>query len=110
MSTPERATEAACNLAWGEIAYESYREAAGGKSLATGHPIPPWDKLPVEIQVAWEVSAAAVRQTCANVLTQSFVEPVNEERGAISSADLIARTTRPEVQGAVNERGSGRHA
>jgi hypothetical protein len=44
----------------GQIAYEAYRADAGGKSLATGAPIPEWDGLKSEIQHAWEAAAKAV--------------------------------------------------
>jgi hypothetical protein len=44
----------------GQIAYEAYRSDAGGKSLATGQPIPEWDGLKSEIQHAWEAAAKAV--------------------------------------------------
>jgi hypothetical protein len=43
-----------------QIAYEAYFEKAGGKSLATGQPLPAWHVLPVEIQEAWEAAATAV--------------------------------------------------
>lgn len=43
-----------------QIAYEAYSENAGGKSLATGQPLPPWEKLSPEIQAAWEAAATAV--------------------------------------------------
>ena len=65
-------------IAWGEIAYEGYREHSHGKSLVSGSPIPPWDELPVNIQEAWEESARCVRQTCVNLIDQTYDEPINE--------------------------------
>ena len=41
------------------VAYETYLEAAGGKSLATGSPLPPWEDLPLRIREAWAMAAAA---------------------------------------------------
>jgi hypothetical protein len=43
-----------------QVAYEAYFENAGGKSLATGQPLPPWEKLSPEIRAAWEAAATAV--------------------------------------------------
>lgn len=41
-------------------AYEAYRRHTGGKSLATGQPIPAFEQLPDGIIKAWEVSTAWV--------------------------------------------------
>jgi hypothetical protein len=41
-------------------AYEAYKGAAGGRSLATGAPLPGWADLPEPIRQAWRVSAAWV--------------------------------------------------
>lgn len=49
-------------MTYGQIAYEAYRRCSGGKSLATGSPIPDWQELREEIQAAWEIAAYAVRQ------------------------------------------------
>ncbi len=46
-----------------QIAYEAYFEAAGGKSLATGQPLPQWDALSPEIRAAWEAAAVAVMKS-----------------------------------------------
>lgn len=46
------------NLA--QEAYEAYANHTGWKSLATGQPLPQWDKLSEAIQQAWQVSAAWV--------------------------------------------------
>lgn len=45
----------------GAAAYEAYRAQSGGKSLATGAPIPAWSALPPPIQAAWETAAAAAK-------------------------------------------------
>ena len=45
-----------------QIAYEAYYDCAGGKSLATGQQLPPWDRLGPGIQAAWFAAAAAVVQ------------------------------------------------
>lgn len=52
-------TKAAASAA--EAAYEAYRAQAGGRSLATGAPIPGWEKLPETIQGAWTAAAGAAR-------------------------------------------------
>lgn len=44
---------------FGQVAYEEYRAAAGGVSLATGAPLPEWAALRLEIQSGWERAAAA---------------------------------------------------
>ena len=44
----------------GRVAYEAYRDAAGGVSLATGDPLPDFEDLSAPIRAAWEVSAQAV--------------------------------------------------
>lgn len=41
-------------------AYEAYANHTGWKSLATGQPLPQWDKLSEAIQQAWQVSTAWV--------------------------------------------------
>lgn len=48
-------------LSAAEAAYESYRAAAGGKSLATGAQLPAWPALMPAIQDAWRAAAAAAR-------------------------------------------------
>ncbi len=44
----------------GEVAYNAYREAAGGRSLATGDPLPDFEDLPATIRRAWQAAADAV--------------------------------------------------
>lgn len=46
--------------------YEAYCTRAGGKSLATGAPLPGWHQLPWQIQDAWEAVAAKARQELEN--------------------------------------------
>ena len=45
----------------GRVAYDAYRDAAGGRSLVTGDPLPSFDELPAQIRAAWEVAAQAVK-------------------------------------------------
>lgn len=47
-------------ITMGEIAYNAYRKASDGKSLATGTPIPPWRYLPDKYREAWNVAGEAV--------------------------------------------------
>lgn len=44
----------------GKVAYDGYRDFSDGKSLISGQPIPEWEKLPENIQQAWEAAARAV--------------------------------------------------
>ena len=41
-------------------AYEAYRRQSGGKSLATGTPLPPWARVGAEIAAAWRAATAEV--------------------------------------------------
>lgn len=45
----------------GRLAYEAYRETAGGVSLASGDKLPLWIDLTVGMQEAWRAAADAVR-------------------------------------------------
>lgn len=45
----------------GQVAYEAYRDEAGGVSLATGDPLPEFAELSYAIRAAWEAAADAVR-------------------------------------------------
>lgn len=42
---------------YGQVAYNGYRKASGGKSLVSCAPIPPWGEMPEEIREAWEAAA-----------------------------------------------------
>lgn len=48
-------------LSAAEAAYEGYRAAAGGRSLATGATIPAWPALMPAIQEAWKAAAGAAQ-------------------------------------------------
>ena len=43
-----------------QVAYEGYRNHTGGKSLATGQPIPEWHELREDIKEAWRASVRAI--------------------------------------------------
>ena len=47
-------------ITYGEIAYNAYRKASGGKSLVSGAPIPLWRYLPDDIRAAWNAAGEAV--------------------------------------------------
>lgn len=51
----------------GRKAYEAYRNHTGGKSLATGQPIPDWCELPSTIQEAWDAAVAAIADVPARI-------------------------------------------
>ena len=44
----------------GQIAYEGYCGETGGKSLISGSPLPPFERLAEPIQDAWEAAARAL--------------------------------------------------
>jgi hypothetical protein len=43
----------------GQIAFEAYNKAKGGKTF-DGRPIPPWGEVGAEVQAGWEAAADAV--------------------------------------------------
>lgn len=45
----------------GQVAYESYCDTTGWKSLVSGAQLPAWSELKSEIRSAWEQSAASVQ-------------------------------------------------
>ena len=45
---------------YGREGFEAYSRHAGGKSLATGEPLPGWDDLPESIREAWRVAGEAI--------------------------------------------------
>ena len=49
-----------------KIAYDAYVKAAGGKSLATGDPLPAFENLPQEIRWAWDAASQAVARELAD--------------------------------------------
>ena len=63
---------------YGKTAYEAYRQWAGGKSLVSRQPIPPWEGLSADIRDAWEMSAKAVVDEVRgeNPPTSKFVQNV----------------------------------
>ena len=93
-------------LAWGEIAFEAYRDESHGVCLVTGEDIPEWDKLPRDIKRAWEASARAVRQSAANLITTEG-HGGDFEGAAVSSATLLRNTA--DAAGAISD-SSGRNA
>lgn len=53
---------------FGEIAYETYRDAVGGRSAITGEPLPTWQQQLVQrpgVAEAWVAVAQAVRSAVA---------------------------------------------
>lgn len=44
------------------VAYESYCNATGYKSLITGDDLPQWNCLPTAVKLAWIEVVAAVRE------------------------------------------------
>lgn len=54
----------------GRVAYEAYREQAGGRSLASGEQLPSWTGQRTEVQRAWEVAARAVAEIYRDDVTE----------------------------------------
>jgi hypothetical protein len=46
----------------GQVAYEAYCAATGGRSAVTGEPLPTWEDQAPTICAAWERAAEAVRR------------------------------------------------
>lgn len=46
----------------GKIAYDRYREKAGGRSLVTDDPLPFWDDLTQPVRDAWDAAGMAVAE------------------------------------------------
>lgn len=71
----------------GQIAFEVYNEAKGGKTY-DGKPIPPWDTLTDEtgraVQAAWEKAAVAVAQSLLQHLDNNPVESIARTRRAVA--------------------------
>lgn len=81
----------------GKANYEGYRAASGGKSLVSGGPIPGWDRLPPEIQHAWDAGADAVEAWLADApvdqdMPGGDLKAVEAERDKAyrERADLVA--------------------
>jgi hypothetical protein len=53
-------------IQWEKLAYNAYRDAAGGVSLVTGEKLPEFEELAPKIQAAWKASALAVSGRCLN--------------------------------------------
>lgn len=47
------------NRSAGQVAFEAYNEAKGGKTY-DDKPIPPWDQVGEKVQAGWEAAANAV--------------------------------------------------
>jgi hypothetical protein len=45
---------------YGQVAYEAYVSFSGGVSLVSGAALPSWAEVGAEIQMAWNMAAAAV--------------------------------------------------
>jgi len=46
----------------GKIAYDVYREKAGGRSLVTDDPLPYWHDLSPRVRACWDAAALAVAE------------------------------------------------
>lgn len=59
----QRANLTEKQMALGRAAYEGYRSSSGGKSLISGDPLPPFERLKPVVQLAWVVGAEAAVET-----------------------------------------------
>lgn len=73
---------------YGQIAYDAYCAATGGKSLATGDPLPAWDDLPDAISEAWMASGRAVDE---QVRTDGIDPGDTRLGGILQRLDHLAR-------------------
>lgn len=48
-----------------KVAYDAYVQAAGGKSLVSGDPLPAFEDLPQMIRWAWDAASQAVARELA---------------------------------------------
>jgi len=48
----------------GKLGYEAYCEQTGGKSVITGDKLPPFEKTPKSVQLAWACAARAIAEEC----------------------------------------------
>ena len=55
-----------------KILYDAYIKHTGGKSLATGDQLPPFDKLHEVIKEAWAASGAAALEEFQRMFTRSL--------------------------------------
>jgi len=53
-------TSQASDQRLGKLAYDAYCTQAGGVSLVSGEPLPPWDGLTGPLQDAWITAARTV--------------------------------------------------
>lgn len=56
----------------GHIAYESYYESTGGRSLATGQRLPGWESLGPDAREAWMAVATEVAWEVARVALEAY--------------------------------------
>ena len=77
----------------GAAAYMAYRDAAGGKSLATGAPIPLWQDMDPKIREAWDCAADQVRSIVLDSIVEIAMQlSAGPARGSIDSKTLLERT------------------
>jgi hypothetical protein len=74
----------------GQTAYDSYFDAAGGRSLASGQTLPDWEKLNDATRNAWEAAAEAVMRRFPVALVASDTVSVPLLCDAIIDAVAVA--------------------
>ena len=52
----------------GRVAYDAYATQTGGKSLATGDNLPPWEELDSSMQTAWTAAARTVLANASGMM------------------------------------------
>ena len=59
----------------GRTAYEAYATQTGGKSLATGDNLPPWEELDSSMQTAWTAAARTVLANASGLMATNIGDP-----------------------------------
>ena len=69
-------------------AYEAYANHTEWKSVATGAPLPSWEKLPEAIQSAWKASVADCHRL--RLMVANFVG--TDDMGELDQIELVLRS------------------
>jgi hypothetical protein len=90
---PKQETPEQDALRYGQLAYDAYRAQTGGKSLATGDPLPIWFDLcrsKPEIARSWVATARAVRTSTL----RGFADLVDRDHPGSLRATMIKHAAR----------------
>lgn len=90
----------------GSIAYEAYKAATHGVSLATGDALPEWPDLGGEYKQAWEASAESVIHHCVELKEKiaAAKEAVSEDQPNPPPAQDPSQVENPPNQGFASQK------